>query len=71
MGRYSRDDGPSEDGGSYRGGYSNDGGGSYRGYSRGSAKEHMTRKMEELLNMAESEAERKAIEQCLDKLESM
>lgn len=65
-GRYARDGGGgSNDGGSY------DGGGSNRGYSRGSAKEHMTRKMEELLNMAESEAERKAIEQCLDKLESM
>lgn len=66
MGRYSRDGEYSEDGGSYRGGMS------YRGgrYSRDDAKEHMIRKMEDMIPMAESEEQRKAIEHCIQKLES-
>lgn len=71
MGRYSRESGYGRDGGyrndgSYRGGSN-----SYRGgYSRGDAKEHMVRQLEEMMKMAESEEERKAIKQCIQKLEN-
>ena len=73
MGRYSREDGYSryEGGGSpYAGG--NRGGqgrNSRRGYSYGGAKEYMVDKLEEMMDMAETEKERKAIEQCMMKLE--
>ncbi len=82
MGRYSREGGYSSEGGysgeggsSYRGGSSYGGGSSYAGggnrggYSRDGAKDHMIRKMEEMLDMAESEEQRKAIEHCIRKLE--
>ncbi len=65
MGRYAREGGYSEEGSSRRGGSS------YRGSSYGGGKEHMIRKMKELMEMAESEKERKAIEQCMEKLEDM
>lgn len=65
MGRYSREGGYNNDG-SYRGG-----GNSYRGgYSRGDAKEHMVSQLEEMMRSAGSEEERKAIKQCIEKLES-
>lgn len=70
MGRYSRDGGYSGEGGygsdgSYRGG-----GNSYRGgYSRGDAKEHMVSQLEEMMRSAGSEEERRAIKQCIEKLE--
>lgn len=70
-GRYSRDGGYSNEGGyssdgSYRGG-----GSSYRGgYSRGDAKEHMVSQLEEMMQSANSEEERRAIEQCKRKIEN-
>ena len=48
-----------------RGGSSRRGG----GYSYGGAKDYMIDKMEEMMDMAESEQERKAIQQCIQKLE--
>lgn len=39
------------------------------GSSYGGAKEHMIQKMEEMLEMAESPKERRAIEKCLDEIE--
>lgn len=46
------------------------GGGSRRGgYSYGDAKDYMIEKMEKMMDMAESEHERKAIQQCIQKLE--
>ena len=75
-GRYSREGGYSGEGGgggSY-GGSSYGGGSSYRGgrggYSRADGKEHMVGKLEEMMGMAESEEERKAIRQCIQKLEN-
>lgn len=76
-GHYSRDDGMSrrgcsEDGSSYGyGGYS---GRRHRDsmgrYSRdGGAKEHMIRKMEEMMDEAESEKEKNAMRACIRKLE--
>ena len=63
MGRYSRDDGYSEDGGSYRGS-------SYRGgMSYDGAKDHLMRKLGEMMPMAESEEQRKALEHCMRKIE--
>lgn len=83
MGRYSRrgygenymeDDG---DGMAYARGDNQGGnrGGSRRGggrggYSRGDAKEHMISKMEEMLDMADSEEDRRAIRQCISKIEN-
>ena len=73
MGRYSREDGYSgyEGGGSSyaRGNRGGQGRSSRRGYSYGGAKEYMVDKLEEMLDMAETEPERKAIEQCMMKLE--
>ena len=69
MGRYSREDGYSMEGG--YSGYERGGQGrsSRRGYSYGGAKEYMVDKLEEMMDMAETEQERKAIEQCMMKLE--
>lgn len=39
-------------------------------YSREGAKEHMIAKMEEMLNMTDSEEERKALRQCIQKIEN-
>lgn len=71
MGRYSRAGGYSEEGyseergrqggmnrNSYRGGYSYDG-----------AKDHMVDKLEEMLDMAETPQERKAIHRCIEQIE--
>lgn len=73
MGRYSREDGYSryEGGGSSYAGGNRGGQGrsSRRGYSYGGAKEYMVDKLEEMMDMAETEQERKAIEQCMMKLE--
>lgn len=69
MGRYSRDGGYGGDnGGSYGGGSSYRGG--RGGYSRAEGKEHMIGKLEEMMGMTESEEERKAIRQCIQKLEN-
>lgn len=69
MGRYSREGGggSSSDGGSSYGG-----GSSYRrgGYSRTDGKEHMVKKMREMMESASSEEERRAIHQCIEKLEN-
>ena len=71
MGRYSREGGSSEEGGGSSYARSGRGGGYSRdGYSRGDAKEHMVQKMEEMMEMAESEEERRAIRQCIQKLEN-
>ena len=60
MGRYSRDDGMSYDGGSsYARGGMRDG---RMGYSRDGAKEHLIDKAEEMLEMAQDPKERRAIE---------
>lgn len=73
MGRYSREGRMySEYGSSYA---DNRDGGSYRGenrgnYSRAGAKEHMIDKMEEMMDMAETEEERRAIRQCIQKIEN-
>lgn len=71
MGRYSREDGYSMDGGysEERGMRGGQGRSSRRGYSYGGAKEYMVDKLEEMMDMAETEQERKAIEQCMMKLE--
>ncbi len=68
MGRYSREGG----GSSSNGGGSSYGGSSYRrgGYSRDEGKEHMVEKMHELMEAAGSEEERRAIQQCIQKLEN-
>jgi hypothetical protein len=73
MGRYSSDDGYSQDDVSYaRGGNrgGNMGGRSYRGgMSYDGAKEHLMKKAEEMLEMAHDPKERRAIEKLLDELE--
>ena len=75
MGRYSRDDGYSEnyDGGSSyaRGGQGGRGGnmGGRGGYSRDDAKEHMMEKAEEMLEMATDPKERRAIEKFIRELD--
>lgn len=75
MGRYSRDGGEySEDGGmSYardgRGDQGGNQGGMRGGYSRDGAKEHLVRKAEEMLNMAKTEEERRAIHKFIKTLE--
>lgn len=68
MGRYSRDDGYSEnyDGGSSYARVGNMGG---RGYSRDDAKEHMMEKAEEMLEMATDPKERRAIEKFMRELD--
>jgi hypothetical protein len=40
------------------------------GYSRGGAKEHMIRKLESMMDEAETEKEREAIRHCLEKIEN-
>lgn len=77
MGRYSRNDGYSEEDGVYHGGssYARDGRGGTRGemrggYSREGAKEHMIEKMEKMMEETESPKEREAIRQCIHKLEN-
>ncbi len=72
MGRYSRESGYSEEGNmSSQGGSSYGGGSSYRGgYSRDGAKEHLIKKAEEMMNIAESEQERKEIKRFIDNLEN-
>ena len=78
MGRYSREDGSSYEDGMMRGSsYERDGQGGPGmrgpggggGYSRDGAKEHLINKMEEMMEMAGSSKERKAIEKCIDELE--
>ena len=61
MGRYtsSYDGMPHRDGASYRGGMSYDG-----------AKDHLMRKLGEMMPMAESEEQRKALEYCMRKIEN-
>ena len=67
MGRYSRDDGMSYDGGSsYARGGMRDG---RMGYSRDGAKEHLMDKAEEMLEMTHDPKERKAIEKFMRELE--
>jgi hypothetical protein len=67
MGRYSRDDGMSYDGGSsYARGGMRDG---RMGYSRDGAKEHLLDKAEEMLEMTHDPKERKAIEKFMRELE--
>lgn len=69
MGRYSRDGGSSYNDGMMRGGdssYARDGRG---GYSRDGASEHLINKAQEMLDMASSEEERRAIHQLIKKLE--
>ena len=67
MGRYSRDDGMSYDGGSsYARGGMRDG---RMGYSRDGAKEHLMDKAEEMLEMAHDPKERRAIEKFMRELE--
>lgn len=68
MGRYSRDDGMSYDGGSSyaRGGNM---GGNRGGYSRDGAKEMLMDKAEEMLEMAHDTKERRAIEKFMRELE--
>ena len=67
MGRYSRDDGTSYDGGSS---YAINGMRDSRmGYSRDGAKEHLMEKAEEMLEMTHDPKERKAIEKFIRELE--
>lgn len=67
MGRYSRDDGMSYDGGSsYARGGMRDG---RMGYSRDGAKEHLMEKAEEMLEMTHDSKERRAIEKFMRELE--
>ena len=67
MGRYSRDDGMSYDGGSsYARGGMHDG---RMGYSRDGAKEHLMDKAEEMLEMTHDPKERKANEKFMRELE--
>ena len=71
MGRYSRESGYSEEGYSEeRGGQGGMNRSSYRGgYSYGDAKDHMIDKLEEMLDMAETPRERKAIHRCIEQIE--
>ena len=77
-GGYSRDGGDWEAHGVYGGNSYNDGGNSYRGrnrdsmgrYSRDDGKEHMVRKLREMMGDAESDAEREALRHCISKIEN-
>ena len=70
-GRYSRDGGYSSEGGYSSDGSYRSGGNSYRGgYSRGEAKEHMVSQLEEMMRSASTEEERRAIQQCMQKIEN-
>lgn len=66
MGRYSRNDGYSEEDGVYHGGTRGEMRG---GYSREGAKEHLVRKAEEMMDMAQTEEERRAIHKFIKNLE--
>lgn len=69
-GRYSSEGGMSYDyGRSYDEGRGGNRGSSYRSYSYDGAKEDMIEKLEDMLGMTESEQERRAIQQCIQKLE--
>jgi hypothetical protein len=75
---YSHNGGPSYRGYSRDGGYSNDSGYSQRRghmvrahYSRDDAKTHMMGKMEELMDSAENDEQRDAINRCMHELKSM
>ena len=74
MGRYSSDDDMSYDGGSYaRGGQGGNRGGNMSnrgGYSRDGAKDHLIKKAEEMLEMAQDSEDKKAIRQFIAKLEN-
>lgn len=63
MGRYSRDDGYSEE---HRGGMRGYG----RGYSRADAKDHMIEQIEEMMENANSEKEREALHRCMTSLKN-
>lgn len=65
MGRYSRDGGYGEDGGSS---YAR--GGNRGGYSRDDGKHHMIEKLEDMMDEAGSEKERRAIKECISTLEN-
>lgn len=70
MGRYSRAGGYSEEGGRHGGNMGDMNRNSYRGgYSYGDAKDHMIDKLEEMLDMAETPRERKAIHRCIEQIE--
>ena len=78
MGRYSREGGYSEEGyseergrqGGNRGVQGGMNRSSYRGgYSYDGAKDHMIYKLEEMLDMAETPQERKAIHRCIEQIE--
>ena len=67
MGRYSRDDGMSYARGGRvgrRGGYSRDG-----GYSMDDAKEMMVERIEDMMEMAETPAQKEALKRCMQALE--
>jgi hypothetical protein len=67
MGRYSGDDDMPYDGGSYaRGGNM----GNRGGYSRDGAKDHLIKKAEEMLEMAQDSEDKKAIRQFIARLEN-
>ena len=81
MGRYSSEDGYSEEGGSYRGGSSYDDDMSYArggrmgnmggrgGYSRDDAKDYMVTQLVEMMQEAESPKEREALKECMRAIE--
>ena len=66
MGRYSSDDDMSYEGSSYERG----GQGGRGGYSRDGAKNHLIKKAEEMLEMAQDSEDKKAIRQFIAKLEN-
>ena len=70
MGRYSREGGYSEERGRQGGNMGGMNRNSYRGgYSYDGAKDHMVDKLEEMLDMAETPQERKAIHRCIEQIE--
>jgi hypothetical protein len=70
MGRYSRESGYSET--SYgRGDTGNSYASNYGSNSYGGAKDHMLDQLEEMMEQASSEKERKAIEHCIKQIESV
>lgn len=75
MGRYSSEGEPHRGGTSYNDGMSYERGGNrgnmggHGGYSREGAKEHLVRKAEEMMDMAQTEEERRAIHKFIKNLE--
>lgn len=75
MGRYSSEGEPHRGGTSYNDGMSYERGGrggnmgGHGGYSREGAKEHLVRKAEEMMDMAQTEEERRAIHKFIKNLE--